>query len=78
MAKVKSVANGDPEIPNTGKFVIIEPGTEDGRIQYDEGKGLTYDLKSKTPIDDQIEELVVIAQGYAEELGVETIYVIKY
>jgi hypothetical protein len=77
VAKVKSVVKDDPEIPNSGKFVIIGPGSEDGRIQYSQGRGLTYDRKSKTPIDDQIEKLVIIAQGYAEELSVDTIYVIK-
>lgn len=77
MAKVNWVVSNDPEIPNTGKFVIIQPGREGGHIEYDQGRGLTYDPKSKTPIDQQIQGLLIIAQGHAEELGVETIYVLK-
>ena len=77
MAAAKWVASADPQIPNTGKFVIIEPGREGGHIQYAEGRGLTYDPKSSTLVDDQIQGLIAIAQGYAVELGVETIYVIK-
>ena len=77
MAKVKWVASTDPEIPNRGKFVVIQPGQEAGIIQYEQGRGLTYDPKSNTSIDDQIRELLIIAQGHAEELGVEMIYVIK-
>jgi hypothetical protein len=77
MAKVKWVASNDPEIPNRGKFVIVQPGREGGHIQYEQGRGLTYDPKSNTPIDDQIGGLLIVAQGHAEELGVETIYVIR-
>ncbi len=78
MAKVKWVASSAPEIPNRGKFVIIEPGgQEGGEVQYAEGKGLTYDPKSLTSVDRQIQALIPIAQGYASELDIETIYVIK-